>query len=581
MELRFLLAIVLMVAVIVITNIVFPPEPPRPAGVVSDTARAAPKDTAAAARADTLGRTPTQPAAGGVPAPAPPAPEVSGPVRTGDTAAPEAPQAPGARSARVEVEGPLYRFVFDTRGVALVSGELLGFRSFQRPGAVQLVPEGARDVLAQRILVGSDTIDLRGVLYEPRQPGGLVLEKGGPATLRFTYRHPEAPFGVELDYTFHPDSYVVAVSGRVQGLEPGVLLTELGPGVEYNEANRQDDVRALAYVVNHQQRGIRSEPMGQVTGTTIEEGPFSWIAVKSKYFVMGMLAGASPQHGAHLAGLIARERADEGRAEITVTQPLRADGTFAYRLFLGPQDYGRMAALGQDFEEVNPYGWRVFRPIIRPFVAIITTVLIYMHRTLHLSYGWVLILFGLLMRIVLWPLNQKAMRAQLKNMAVQPLLKEIQDKYKNNPEKLQQEMLKLYREHGFNPMAGCLPMLLPWPILIALFFVFQNTIEFRGVGFLWLPDLSRPDPIYLLPIILGISMFALQWVSMRTMPQANPQMKMMMWLMPGFMVIIFLNLASGLNLYYAISNVASLPQQYWIAKERAKIQPLRPVTAGR
>ena len=92
-----------------------------------------------------------------------------------------------------------------------------------------------------------------------------------------------------------------------------------------------------------------------------------------------------------------------------------------------------------------------------------------------------LVVFGVLMRVVLWPLNQKAMRAQLRNMAVQPLVQEIQTKHKDNPEKLQKEMMRLYKEHGFNPLAGCLPMLLPWPVLIALFFVFQNTIELRGV----------------------------------------------------------------------------------------------------
>jgi YidC/Oxa1 family membrane protein insertase len=138
-------------------------------------------------------------------------------------------------------------------------------------------------------------------------------------------------------------------------------------------------------------------------------------------------------------------------------------------------------------------------------------------------------------------------------------------------------MMKLYKEHGFNPLAGCLPMLLPWPVLIALFFVFQNTIELRGVPFLWLPDLSAPDPFFILPIFLGVSMFLLQWVSMRSMPQQNPQMKMMMYVMPIMMVVIFFNLASGLNLYYATANIATLPQQIWIAGERKKAQAKPPL----
>src|SRR5690606_31441000 len=113
---------------------------------------------------------------------------------------------------------------------------------------------------------------------------------------------------------------------------------------------------------------------------------------------------------------------------------------------------------------------------------------------------WVLVLFGVLIRILLWPLNARAMRSQLKNMELQPRLKEIQDKYKNDPQRLQQVMLRLYKEEGFNPFGGCLPLLIPFPVLITLFFVFQATIEFRGVSFLWLPDLSRPDPYYILPI---------------------------------------------------------------------------------
>jgi len=204
--------------------------------------------------------------------------------------------------------------------------------------------------------------------------------------------------------------------------------------------------------------------------------------------------------------------------------------------------------------------------------------LVFMHDTLNLAHGWVLILFGVLMRGVLWPFNQKAMRAQMRNMAVQPMLKEIQTKYKDNPEKLQKEMLRLYKEYGFNPMAGCLPMLLPWPVLISLFFVFQNTIEFRGASFLWIPDLSAPDPIFILPVFLGISMFFLQRISMRSMPP-NPQMKMMMWMMPIMMTFIFLRFASGLNLYYATANLATIPQQFWIAKERRKLSekaPLKP-----
>ena len=105
--------------------------------------------------------------------------------------------------------------------------------------------------------------------------------------------------------------------------------------------------------------------------------------------------------------------------------------------------------------------------------------------------------------------------------------------------------------------------------------MFLNTIEFRGVPFFWLPDLSAPDPYYILPLFLGVSMFVLQWMSLKSMPDPNPQMKMMMWMMPIMMVAIFFRFAAGVNLYYAVSNLATIPQQYFIGKERMKTQPPR------
>jgi len=160
---------------------------------------------------------------------------------------------------------------------------------------------------------------------------------------------------------------------------------------------------------------------------------------------------------------------------------------------------------------------------------------------------------------------------------VQPLVKEIQTKYKDNPERMQKEMMRLYKEYGFNPVAGCLPMLLPFPVLIALFFVFRSTITLRGEPFYWLTDLSAKDPLFLLPLFLAVSMFALQFISLRSMPQSNPQMKMMMWFMPFFMGFIFMNFPSGLNLYYATANIATIPQQLLIARERKKAAGKGPV----
>ncbi len=575
-EIRFLLAMVLMIGILVITNLLFPPVPPEqlPGPQRSDSAAASSVGTDAAAsptgapqvegvdRQERRDSAPTD-----VGRPAIPGARVQEPVTD-----------PGAAEGSIKVEGPLFAYTFSDRGARLVSARLLRFPSFTFEGSVELVhPEGG-GLLGTRVLVGRDTLDLRDVRFTVEPQGGLKLAEGsGPLSLRFVYQHPTHPFRYEVEYAFRPDQYLVAVSGRVTGVDASVLFTDLGTGIPFNEQREQEEARASAYVLNHLQQGIRAQALDRVVGVRVEEGPLHWVAFKSKYFVLGLLAGAGEDE-AHLGGAIAREVAGGHQAGLAVSQSVGSGGEFAYRLFLGPQEYATLSNLGTDMEEVNPYGWRFFRPVIRPFVGIIMAVLTFLHERLSLGYGWVLIVFGVLMRVVLYPLNQKAMKAQLKNMAVQPLLQEIQTKHKDNPEKLQKEMMKLYKEHGFNPLAGCLPMLLPWPVLIALFFVFQNTIELRGVPFLWLPDLSAPDPFYILPIFLGVSMFLLQWVSMRSMPQTNPQMKMMMWMMPIMMVFIFFNLASGLNLYYSTANIATLPQQILIAREREKAKGKPPLT---
>jgi YidC/Oxa1 family membrane protein insertase len=154
-------------------------------------------------------------------------------------------------------------------------------------------------------------------------------------------------------------------------------------------------------------------------------------------------------------------------------------------------------------------------------------------------------------------------------------MQEIQKKYRDDPQKQQQAMMQLYRENEmspFTPLLGCLPMLIPMPFLFALFFVFQNTIEFRGVSFLWLHDISQKDPYYILPILMAISMYLLSWIGMRNAPP-NPQATMMSYMLPAVMLFALRNLAAGLNLYYAVQNVAALPQQWLIARERAKKGP--------
>ena len=203
-------------------------------------------------------------------------------------------------------------------------------------------------------------------------------------------------------------------------------------------------------------------------------------------------------------------------ASATTSYPLN-NGEFAFDIYAGPQSWQELHALGNDLENVNPYAG-FMHGVVQPFATIVMRVLLWMKATFRLNYGWVLVLFGVVIRLLLWPLNQKAMRTSMQMQRLQPELQELQKKYKNDPDKQRDAIVKLYQAHGMSPlspMLGCLPMLLPMPVLFALYFVFQNTIEFRGVSFLWLPDISLRDPYYITPIVMGASMFLLSWIGMR------------------------------------------------------------------
>jgi YidC/Oxa1 family membrane protein insertase len=580
-EARFLLAIVLMLGVLVGTNLLFPPKRPPP-GVQPDTTATAGQVSpgAAAASGAQTGSATASGAQSGATTPNHPTNVL------GDSVAAAAAAAP-LKETPVTVAGPLYRFTFSNVGARLLSADMLRYERLNhdtRDGVVDLVPKDAGGYLGHTLVAGHDTVDLTKVAFQVEPADGLQLTQGGGSkTLAFRYALPNGRLAVELSYEFDPDSYVVHVRGQVSGMDHALMITDLGQGLSYTEADSASEARAMAYVWNHVQGGIHSTHL-QKPSLGVQAGPYLWAAFKSKFFVFGMLAGQGggtpPQESDYLGGLVVSQGTLPDRPDVAVTQAVHPDGSFGYRLFMGPQEYARLSSVGADLQDVNSYGGRFLRPVMRPLVSVITAILVFLHNNLRMSYGWVLVLFGVLMRVVLWPLNQKAMRAQLKNMAVQPLLQEIQKKYKDDPQRLNKEMMRLHKEEGFNPLAGCLPLMLPYPVLIALFFVFENSIQLRGAPFLWLTDLSAADPIYVLPIFMAVSMFAMQLITMKSLPQQQSgQMKWMMYAMPLFMLYIFLKLASGLNLYYAVANIATIPQQIWIAKERKKVVVKAPAKA--
>jgi YidC/Oxa1 family membrane protein insertase len=435
-------------------------------------------------------------------------------------------------------------------------------------GQVELKIPG-RSLIRYSLVVRGDTIPLENVAFQPsvsQQPNGEAV---------VTYRGSVAGENVAISYSVVPGKYEAHVAGRVDGVPAGYLLIDMPSSLPVTERDTLSDLRTRSYSFKPQRDNARGIPFSKLDPgeKKLEPGPITWAAVRNKYFVVGVLNPA----GSNFAELTltggARTSKLATTASAVIVKELK-NGTFAFDLYTGPQQSTELMSMGRDFDHVNPYGWTFLQPVVNPIAALCIRLLLWMHEHLSLSYGWVLVIFGVAIRVALWPLNQSAMRSSLKMQEIQPKLAEVQKKYKDAPEKQREAMMRVYQEANASPftaLAGCLPMLIPMPVLFALFFVFQNTIEFRGVSFLWLVDISNKDPFYILPVLMGISMYLLSWIGLRNAPP-NPQAKMMSYMFPVMMTFVLANMASGLNLYYTAQNLAALPQQWLLAKERQKIK---------
>ena len=340
---------------------------------------------------------------------------------------------------------------------------------------------------ALTLVLGRDTIPLDDLaLHRLRRRASPV---SGPTPLRLSATR-EARSSVELTYTFHPDDYRdrgERAASPASAPTAGSCWSGMGPTLANTEANiEREPPGAGPGDPAQRRRADRPRRASSRASPRRVSGPLDWAALKSKYFVTGVLAydttGGASAAPPSTARPTDREAADRGRRSGSAFRS-RPSGDFSYTVYAGPMEYDRLGRLGHGFDDVNPYGWPGFRTLIRP-VAVggaLAAGLDARAPAPGLRSG-ARSSSGMLVRLLLWPLNQKAMRANMQLQAVQPLMKDIQERHKNDPQKMQQEMFKLYKEYGVNPLGGCWPMLLPMPVLFALFFVFQNTIELRGAS---------------------------------------------------------------------------------------------------
>ncbi len=540
--------------------------------------RAALRQTAAAAAADSAGLRDTT---GTSPAGAAAAPDSTRALPPTPTAMVTDTSRDAGPADTVVIRSSLYRYGVSTRGGQIISSWFLNYQSLAEADhrdTLHLLPPGD-GLLGGTLVTGSDSLQLSRMHFTASADSLSAVH--APATL--TLHGQSGGYTVDLTYTFSNTDYRIGVTGHVGGLGPagGTLLVNLGDGFRATEWTPADDWNYSGVVTKLDKTSVTLFRSLKPRIATTLSGPFEWAAVKSKYFVAGLFAYDSTAQGTRgdiggVQAFAADTQSKPTRAHVAASLAVTSAGNFHWTMYLGPMEYDRLSHMGHGFDDVNPYGWAWLRWMIRPIAVYIRAIFVWMHTALGLGYGLVIVLFGLIVRILLWPLSRIAMRSMARMQAIQPQLTALQARYKDNPQQLQQETFKIYKENKVNPLGGCWPMLLPYPVLVAVFFVLAYTIEVRGVTFLWMPDLARADPLYIIPVVMAASMLVVSKIGQMGLPP-NPQTKMMTYMMPAMMLIFFARFAAGLNLYYAVQNITSIPQQWLVMKERAKLQP---VTAG-
>ena len=228
------------------------------------------------------------------------------------------------------------------------------------------------------------------------------------------------------------------------------------------------------------------------------------------------------------------------------------------------------------------YGWGFLQPVADLIIKVMDGLYQVTAAIGFPSYALAIIFISILLKLLLYPLMQKQMKSTMNMQEVQPKLEYVQKKYKNNPEKMNEEVMKLYKEYDINPMAGCLPLLIQMPILIGLFMALRqyNFDPIEHATFFWVPNLGQADPLHILPVLVALTMYAQQKVTMSSTAgneQTAQMMKTMLYMMPAMMLFVCWSMPAGLCLYWAFFSVLSIIQQYFMNKQKKKEMEARAI----
>ncbi len=478
-----------------------------------------------------------------------------------------------ATSEEITVETSLYTAVFSTRGASIKSF-LLKKYLLEDGSYVELIGGDGQGNLGVLLPTEEDTLDTSSFLFSANKKKVTLSERKQSDVLEFVLNLDEYR-QIKKTFTFYQDRYDISMKIDLRNvgdlIDGSYYYLTWRSGVESTEPDLKADMQnAKAYAL----QGDNKEDFNvdeRFEQKQLGSYPTDWVAIKTKYFTVAVIPQGVKGQGVRFIGEQVEKPNEEEpwkKYGFDLKMPFneRQSKTDNYTLYFGPLDYDIIKSYGFELEQIIDLGPSIFRPFGK--------FILWSFRWLHSfipNYGWVIVIFSILIKLMLFPLTKKSYKSMKEMQALQPIMQELNEKYKDNAQKKQQEVMKLYKEYGVNPLGGCIPMVLQMPLLIALFNVFRSTIELRGASFIWwITDLARPDtvailpftiPLYgntlnILPLFMGVTMFIQQKISMK-----DPKQKALVYFMPLFLTLLFNSFPSGLNLYYALFNILSIMQE--------------------
>jgi YidC/Oxa1 family membrane protein insertase len=534
MEKRVLLAVVLSFLVLYGYHALFPPpEPVKPA----------------------TGAAPARPADAPPVAPAPTAPQ---PVEEPSLAAAPVVADTGERDIAVETDS--VTALFTTRGAALKSWKLKKY--FDAAGKpLELVPQNVPPGTVRPFTLSvPEEPSLSATLAQAFfRPSADDMRVASPATLSFEYEDASG-LAARKDFSFSPDApYVISVSATVThgeralvptihggaGLGSGIVVASMGT---YNPPPQP---------IFYRDGEVTRVGASDVQKNAVQEGTFGFAGVDDHYFLSAALALGQPLRVEYRA-LDVPVPQSETVAHFIEWSTRYSSAPQNARFFLGPKDFDVLAAVDRDLVRSIDFG--IFAWLVVPLLRALKWVNGYVG-----NYGWSIIILTALINIAMFPLRHKSVVSMRRMMEIQPEVKTIQERYAKlkvtDParQKMNAEMMSLYRERGVNPASGCVPMLLTLPVLFAFYSMLSVAIELRGAPFIgWIRDLSVHDPLFITPVLMGVTQFVQTKMTPST---ADPMQQKMMMFMPLIFMFMFIWAPSGLVLYWTVSNLWAIGQQ--------------------